>query len=416
MNFFQIVLKSLIRHRNSTLLAAFSIAAGAALLTATFSLSSQAEKAFAADNLGVDAVLGPKGSPLQITLNALFHLEEMPGKIKWTYYKKVLKHPLVEQGIPFISGHSYGGFRVNAVGDDFFTKFEYQPGQRFSFEAADGGSGHLSETKSEAVAGAEAAKLLGIKLGDTFNPTCGVNAGDPVHKHDFIKFVGIMAPTGTAHDRAIFIPLKSFYSLEGHGSAVQEMADDEDSREISGAYLKLKHIRRGALHPGIQELKYDINQSQGAQLVIPAEVLPRLYKIIGWADTLISGIALMVLGLSCIFLFSSLMAALRERRRDIALFRCLGATRRTVFGLMLTESALTSLFGALAGLIPGHILVAVAAHYIKIESGLHFSPLFISPADLWMIPIALLLGILIGFLPAFQAYRLGALTNINKEN
>ena len=136
MNFLQIVLKSLIRHRNSTLLAAFSIAAGAALLTATFSLSSQAEKAFAADNLGVNAVLGPKGSPLQITLNALFHLEEMPGKIKWTYYKKVLKHPLVEQGIPFISGHSYGGFRVNAVGDDFFTKFEYQPGLRFKIGRA----------------------------------------------------------------------------------------------------------------------------------------------------------------------------------------------------------------------------------------------------------------------------------------
>ena len=103
-----------------------------------------------------------------------------------------------------------------------------------------------------------------------------------MHANDNIKFVGVMAPTGTPHDRAIYIPLKTFYTLEGHGKEVEAMALDEEHREISGAYLKIKRIRGGALHPGVQDLKYNINQSTQAQLVMPNEVLPRLFDIIGW--------------------------------------------------------------------------------------------------------------------------------------
>ena len=77
--------------------------------------------------MGVDAILGPKGSPLTVVLNGLYHMDEMPGKIKWTYYEKVLADPIVQEGIPFCSGHSYAGFRVNAIDRRFLTDFEYLP-------------------------------------------------------------------------------------------------------------------------------------------------------------------------------------------------------------------------------------------------------------------------------------------------
>ena len=412
MRFPTLVLKSLRQHWLSTALAVVSIALGVALLVAVVSLREQTHRNFLQEGLGVDAVLGPKGSPLQIALNALYHLEEMPGKVRWTYYEKVLADPVVETGIPFITGHSYAGFRVNAIDGRFFTEFEYLPGRHFSFRSEDGGQGRMFEARDEAVAGAEAAKALRLELGQTFNPTCGVNPGDPVHVNDTIRFVGVLAPTGTPHDRAIYIPLKTFYTLQGHGQDVADMAVSEEHREISGAYLKIRRIRGGVMSPLIQDLKYNVNQSAQAQLVIPNEVLPKLFGIIGWVDRVLVGIALLVTGLALLFLFVALVSALRERRRDLALLRCLGATRRTVFGLVLCESLAISTLGALLGVAIGHGIVALSCDYIRVETGLRFTATYLSQADLAVLPAVLVLGAVAGLLPSIQAYRLGVLRNL----
>lgn len=412
MSFWRIVIKSLWWHRLSTSLAVVSIALGAGLLVSVVSLREQTHRNFIQDGLGVDAVLGPKGSPLQIALNALYHLEEMPGKVKWTYYQKVLLSEVVASGIPFATGHSYAGFRVNAMDDRFFSEFEYLPGRHFSVQLADGGQGRFFQARDEAVAGADAARALHLSLGATFNPTCGVNPGDPVHHNDTIRFVGILAPTGTPHDRAIYIPLKTFYTLEGHGHEVQGMAADEEHREISGAYLKIRRIRGGAMHPGVQDLKYNISQSTQAQLIVPNEVLPRLFGIIGWVDRVLLGIAVLVTALALLFLFVALVSALRERRRDLALLRCLGATRGIVFGLVLCEAVFIAVLGAVGGLVLGHGIVAVGSELIRVETGLRFAALYVSQADLYLLPMLFVLGVVAGLVPAVQAYRLGVLGNL----
>lgn len=412
MSFLLMVRRSLAQHRLSSWLAVASIAAGVALLTAVISLREQTHRNFTQEGLGVDAILGPKGSPLQIVLCSLYHLEDMPGKIKWTYFQQVLDDDRIDGGIPFATGHSYAGFRVNAIDGAFFTGFTYLPGERFSFDPAMGGQGRAFAQKGEAVAGHEAARALGLRLGDAFNPVCGVNDGDPVHVNDHIVFVGVMAPTGTPHDRAIYIPLDDFYSLGGHGDDVARMAEQMEYREISGAYLNLRRVRGGALHPGLQGIKYEINQSTQAQLVIPAEELPRLFSIVGWVDRVVLAIALLVTALAGLFLFVSLVSALKERRRDLALLRCLGATRARVCGLVLAESCLMALAGTALGLLAGHGLVALGAHFIRSEIGLRFSASHISSADVWAMPFALAIGLVAGMLPARQAYRLGVLDNL----
>jgi len=412
MNFCQIIIKSLRQHLLSTVLAIISIGMGVALMISVVSLREQAHNNFTQVGLGVDAVLGPKGSPLQIVLNALFHLETMPGKVRWPYYQMVLQDPIVESGIPFITGHSFGGFRVNAIDKRFFTDFQYLSGKFFSFSPQLGGKGRVFKANDEAVAGWTAAKALDIKLGSTFNPVCGVKAGDPVHVNNNIKFVGIMAPTGTPHDRAIYIPLISFYTLEGHGSEVDRMTVDEEYREISGAYLKIRRIRGNAIHPGIQELQYNINQSKSAQLVVPNKVLPRLFNIIGWVDLVLFAIAVLVTVLAILFLFAALVSTLQQRRRDIALMRSLGATRKTVFGLIISESLVITLLGGFMGLFVGHLIVAFGSHFIKVETGLMFSFAYISRVEIFLLPGLIVVGILAGIVPAIQAYRLSVLKNL----
>lgn len=413
MTLLQIILKSLRQHFLSTGLAIVSIGLGVALLISVISLREQSHQNFTQEGSGVDAVLGPKGSPLQIVLNALYNLEEMPGKIKWRYYTKVLESKVVADGTPFITGHSYGGFRVNAIAESFFTDFEFLSGEHFSFEKDVKGEGRAFRSRDEAVAGWAVARSLGIKIGDSFNPVCGVNSGDPVHINDKLTFVGIMAPTGTPYDQAIYIPLKTFYTLEGHGQDVARMAVDEEYREISGAYIRIKHIRGGALHPGIQDLKYNINQSSAAQLVIPNEVLPRLFNIIGWVDHVLLAIAVLVTLLSALFLFVSLINVLRERRRDIALMRSLGAKKRTIFGLIIVESIIITFLGGVLGLILGHGVVALGSHFVKVETGLNFSACYISKADLFLAPSMLVMGTLAGLFPAIRAYKLSVLNHLN---
>jgi len=412
LRFWQIVFKSLKHHRFANGLAAVSIAMGIALLVAVYSFKEQSQNTFTQAGIGVDAILAPKGSPLQIVLNAIYHLEDMPGKIKWTDFKKIQQERIVSQAIPFVVGHSYSGVRVNAVDPKFLTEFEYLPGKTFSFSKAKGGSGRPFDKPHEAVAGWAAAKKLSIGLEQTFNPVCGVHEGDPVHKTEHITFVGIMAPTGTPHDRAIYIPLRTFYGLAGHPRETVSMAIYAQDREISGAYLKIKRIRQGAIHPGIQDLKFAVNRSYRNQLVVPAEVMPRLRNIIGWVDRVLIAIAAILTVIAGLYLFFALLQSLREMRRDLALLRALGATRQSVMGLVVCEALIISLLGGLLGLALGHWLISLVAPFIKVETGVGFTAAYISSADWLAIPATFFLGLLAGLVPGIQAYRLGVLENL----
>ena len=191
------------------------------------------------------------------------------------------------------------------------------------------------------------------------------------------------------------------------------MAAMEEHREISGAYIQIKRIRGGAIHPGIQDLKFTINQSDRNQLVVPNEVMPRLFNIIGWVDRVLIAIAAILTVLSALFFFFSLLSALRERRRDLALFRALGATRRTVMGLVIFEALIISLLGGILGLLLGHGLIGVGAHFVKVETGVAFTASYLSGADWLVLPGTAILGLLAGLLPGIQAYRLGVLKNLS---
>ena len=170
MSFWRIVLKSLKHHSFAGGLAVVSIAMGVALLVAVYSFKEQTRRTFTQSGLGVDAILAPKGSPLQIVLNALYHLEEMPGTIHWDDFQALAQQGIVAQAIPFVVGHSYGGVRVNAIDRRFLTEFTYLPGRTFSFAAEKGGQGRPFQGPHEAVAGWAAASVLNMRLGQTFNP------------------------------------------------------------------------------------------------------------------------------------------------------------------------------------------------------------------------------------------------------
>jgi len=405
---FRLILDDLRQHRLSSVLACASIAVAIALFVSTVSLREQARDNFMRSGSGIDAVLGPKGSPLQIALCAMYNLGEMPGMIKWSYYKEIASDPLVEAAFPFCTGHSFRGFPVVAIAPEFFEKFHNGRGKKFRFGAGRGG---IFKGTDEAVIGSAAAAELAIGVGDSFNPVCGVNQGESAHREK-IRVAGVLAPTGEAFDKAIYIRLDRFYDLSGHTGEVAAMARDESTREVSGAFIVLKHIREKTLHPGIRGLKNRVDRSIQAQLVVPNEVMPGLFEIFGWIDAVLLSMALIAGTLSAMYLFTVLLNETSSRLRDIALLRFLGASRKTVMSVVLGRSLLLTAAGSAAGYFAGHVIVSFAAGVIAERTGLQFSAVFVSSGELMILPAIIVIGVLAGIIPALKCYRADILKNL----
>jgi putative ABC transport system permease protein len=141
-----------------------------------------------------------------------------------------------------------------------------------------------------------------------------------------------------------------------------------------------------------------------------------LFLIIGWVDQVLWAVGMMVALLAAAFLAFALVATLRERRRDLALLRALGARRRTIFGLVLAQALAISLAGAVIGWLLGHLLTGIGCHFVKAETGMSFTTWYWSSADFGLLPAALVLGTLAGLWPAIQAYRLGLLATLKPQS
>ena len=207
----------------SSLLTSLSMALGVALVVVVLLIYSTLEAGFGQNAQGYHLIVGAKGSPLQLVLNTVFHLSRPIENIPYSFYKEFTEGrfaPMVEAAIPCCMGDNYRGFRVVGTTPAMFEALEYAPGKRYEFAE---GRNFRRENYFEGVLGAYAARQTGLKIGDTFRPTHGVTVdAEQGHQHDAFRVVGILAPTGTANDRAIFINMEGFYLLEDHAKPLDD--------------------------------------------------------------------------------------------------------------------------------------------------------------------------------------------------
>src|SRR5262245_35081946 len=201
-----IIYRSLRQHALSTFITAGSIALACGLLMCVWMVKTQSQAAFMQTTTGFDAVLGARGSKLQLVLNAIFHLEASPGNLAYADYEAIKRMPMIKTAIPIAVGDNLRGFRLVGTLPELFTHVEYAPGRKFQF--AQGKLFSAAPDAKEAVAGSFAAQRLRLKVGDTFQPFHGL-AFDPKNEHaDKYTITGILAPTNTPVDRVVWIPLR----------------------------------------------------------------------------------------------------------------------------------------------------------------------------------------------------------------
>lgn len=279
------------------------------------------------NNLGdVQLVIGAKGSPLQLVLSSVLHLDNPTGNIKYEKVKKLAKHPFVKKAVPISYGDNFKGYRIVGTTNQFSAIY--------NAEIADGRS---MEASMEVVLGSQIAQKLKLKIGDTFASSHGlIEEGGHVHDDEFLV-VGIYKPTQKVIDRLIITPLESVWDVhEGHdhdhehGESCSHHHEEED-REITSMLMSFKN-------PGaLLTIPRNINENTNMQAALPKYQLDKLYEFTGVGFQTISWIAYIILFISCMIIFTSVYKMVKERAFDFALMRTYGAKNYQLILIMLYE-------------------------------------------------------------------------------
>ncbi len=385
----RLVYRSLRQHALSTLVTAGSIALAAGLLMAVWMVKTQAQRAFTETTTGFDAVLGARGSKLQLVLNAIFHLEASPGNVAAADYEQIAKHPAVKAAVPIAVGDNFQGWRIVGTVPELFTVVEYAPGRRYALA-----EGRLFGAEArEAVVGSFVAQRLGWKVGDTFRPYHGLNF-DPANQHEEVFTVtGILAASNTPADRVIWIPLKGVQTMAGH--------DPKSATDVSAVLLQFRTPMAGIM----LDVLYN-KQGNRLTLAYPAsKIIADLFAKIGWFDRVLALVAYLVALVAAASVLAGIYASMSARRRDIAILRALGARRRTIFGAVVAEAAAIGALGAVVGFGVYVALLVGVAEVIRAQTGVVLA-VGEWHAVLWICPLAMTaLAALGGVVPAVKAYR-----------
>lgn len=408
-----IVRRSVRQHLLSSSVTAASLALACGLVMAVFSIRAQSYDAFTGGSTGFDAVLGARGSSLQLVLNTVFHLETSPGNLPWASYQEIAADPRVAAAVPYALGDNYRGFRIVGTLQSLFTELEARRGEPF---ALDGPGRWFDPDYREAVIGAEVARRTGLRTGSRFQPYHGLSYDARAQHVEEYTVVGVLAPTNSPADRVLWIPIEGVYRMGGHvlrgtGEAFDATVVDEipdEHKEVSAVMLKLRSPQAGMM------LAQQVNQ-QGkvATLAFPiAQVMAELFQKIGWMNRVLELVAYLVVLVAALSVLASLYNTMNERRREFAILRALGARRSTLSAAIVLEAALIAGAGALLGYFVYIAILLGAAAIVREQTGVVLELGRVHGA-LLAAPLGILvLGALSGLAPALKAYRTPVARNL----
>jgi len=449
----------------ASVLTSFSMALGVMLVVAVLSIHGVVADSFRTNSsLGYNMIVGAKGGKLQLTLNTVYYLSQPVENVSYDFYLEFLnaqqrdqelKNALTpketgrdglygaycEMAIPLCLGDYYGRFRVVGTTPDFFDQLKFGPEGDRTFEFAQGRNFQRDSEEHgffEVVVGATVAREMGVQMDQRISTT----HGDPEGEGHGRKFtvVGILAPTGTPTDRAVFVNMEGFFLMEGHAKPLE--TEDEvnadgpsnaDADEAPAAAPPSSHEGDVAPLPIEQRevtailvrtslitsmmLENSINEGREAQAVLPVREIFGLFEIIVKpVQMTLLLLTVMICIVSGVSILVSIYNSMSERRHEIAVMRALGASRGTVMTVILMESIILAVGGGAAGWMLAHGTNWLASPIIEQRTGVSvgffdFAPALSVPflpnisSELLLVPAIVVLAIVVGFLPALAAYR-----------
>ena len=466
MNLIQIAWRNFCHRSLSSVLTTVSLSLGVGLVVLVLSVYGVISEAFTRNaSVGYNLVVGPKGSPLQLTLNSVFYLSQPIENLPYSEYMEFLtkedraglverfggEESLKERGgryapyigngfvIPLALGDYFGEFRVVGTTPLFFEKLRHGPTleQEFTFSSGRAFKEFSQEhSYFEAVVGSRVAKEMNVEVGDQFFPTHGDPTG---HGHDLgFTIVGVMDPTGTPNDRAAFVNLEGFYLMDGHAKPLDETAEElpsgskrTEANGIASAVLPLSKpdeyrllsirerevtailVRTGNIifAPRMQNA---INEGIRAQAAAPVGEINKLMGlIVGPLKNAMLIITLITCIVAAVGILVAIYNSMNDRKRDIAVMRALGARRSTVTTIIIYESLLVATIGAVVGWVLAHAGLTAYSGTIEDQTGVQVGFFTTSGNEIWILPLVIVLALIAALLPAWSAYRTDVGSNLS---
>ncbi|MBI1842602.1 MAG: FtsX-like permease family protein [Verrucomicrobia bacterium] len=398
MTLLRLVWKSLRQHALSTMVTAFSIALATGLWITVWVTKDEAQSTFTSVTAGFDAVLGARGSALQLVLNAVFHLESSPGNLPFGDVEDIRKDARVKFAVPIAVGDNFQGYRLVGTLPDFFDHAQDSRGRAFRVKP---GGRMFDPLRREAVLGSFVARRLGMKIGDSFHPYHGLLFNENDRHAETYLVVGVLEPSNTPADRVLWIPLSGIQSMGGH--------DPKTANDVSAVLVKLNTALAG------HQMEQMYNK-QGNRLTFAwpiGRIVAQLFDKVAWFEKVLGLVAYLVALVAAGSVLASIYNSMNERRREIAILRALGARRRTIFSAVVLEALMITLIGVAVGGVLYLALMQGVSGIVRAQTGVVLNPWQAAPVMLWAPAAMLALGALAGVVPAVKAYRTDVAANLS---
>jgi putative ABC transport system permease protein len=446
----RLALQSLRNRLLASALTVASIAFSVALLVGIENIRNGLRESFTGTVSGVDLIVGPRSSPVQLLLYSVFGMGSPTGNVSWETYVHFRDHPAVAWTIPYALGDNHRSFRVIGTTDAFYEHFGYREGRRIAFR-----EGAPAATDHEVVVGSEVAERLGYALGDEIVVTHGMGAAG-IMDHDEAPFrvVGVLERTGTPVDRALYVTLEGIEAMHAGWEggvppmpsfapppdpdaaspdpAISSPGDHDhahDDEELGPGEAHADHVHG---EPGqittffvgtpsrfeMLGLQREINDYAGEPLtaLLPGIALAEMWRTVGYAEDGLKIVSFFVVVVGLLGMLVSLYTALDARRREMSIFRAIGAGPRRIVTLLVVESGFLAAAGALVGvgLVYGSILLFQGP--VEERFGLFIPLRPLGALELGYLGAVVLAGFIIGLVPAIKAYRTTLSDGLNPRN
>ena len=404
-----LLLKSMRSRIIPTSLVTISLMASMVLLLSIERIQQGTEEGFNQSISGVDAIIGPRSSSLELVLYTVFHLGRPTNNITTKTINDVKQRSDISWLVPIALGDGHRGYRVIATEPNYFQHIRYGNNQPLTFS-----KGAPFTELSEATLGSDVAEKLNYSVGSEIQITHG-SIESIGSKHDDFSFTvtGVLNKTGTPIDQAIFLDLKGYELLHlgwKSGKKVFSLEDIDLSslppdalnpKTVTAAFVGLKSkLTIFNFSKNIREYT-----EEAISAVIPGIALSELWSIVGLVDKGFQLLSWIIIAISLIAMVTLIIASLDNRKQEMTIYRANGASPKFLAAMVICESLVIGLVAIIGAIILVTAVTYFATSQLNLALGISPSFKWTSLDEIKVFGIILLSGVLSSLIPAAMVFR-----------
>lgn len=403
----RLAFNSLVARALTVSMTILAIALSVALFLGVEKVRTGAKASFADTISGTDLIAGARSGSVQLLLYSVFRIGNATNNLSWESYQDIANRPEVDWIVPISLGDSHRQFRVMGTTTDYFERYKYRSGKSLELH-----EGAFFSDLFDTVIGADVAQTLGYSIGDPIVVSHGI-ASFSHHDDQPFRVSGILAKTGTPVDRTVLVSLGAIEAIH---------VDWRSGAKIPGQSTPADVVRQMDLQPNaitaaligtksrlqVFGLQRSINEYPQEPLlaILPGVALQELWQIVGVAETALIAVSGMVVVTALIGMMATIFSSLNERRREMAIFRAMGARPRVILGMLVLEATLIAVVGAVLGFVLLYLALLVSQPVVDRAFGLWLPIDAPSMREFGVLLSVTAAGAIVSLIPALRAYRM----------